>query len=121
MSTWPDALGVPQFSGYGIESASQIVRTDMEGGAARVRRRTTSAPDTAPLRFVFNETQMATFRAFWDAEMLSGAAWTYIPVKTGRASGLVSKECRSTDGKFKASLAGAKTWVVEFSVEVRNA
>ena len=121
MSTWPTSLGNPQFSGYELETVDQTVRTDMDGGAARVRRRSTATPDHVPLRFIFNESQMATFRAFWESDFMYGAAWVNMPVKTGRVSGLSVKECRPLKGTFKAPLVGNKTWAVEFQVEVRNA
>ena len=121
MATWPTSLGNPLFSGYELETTDPTARTDMEGGAARVRRRNTSTPDNFPLRFLFNDAQMATFRTFWDDEFLQGAAWVYMPVKTGRVSGLEVKECRPLQGKFKAAVASATHWLVEFQVEVRNA
>ena len=37
MATWPDLLGIPVFSGYDLETTDPTVRTDMEGGSARVR------------------------------------------------------------------------------------
>lgn len=121
MATWPESLGNPQFSGFDLETTDPTVRTDMEGGAARVRRRYTSAPDTVSLKFIFDQAQMATFRSFWDDDLLQGAAWAYMPVKTGRVSGMETKECRPSTGKFKAVPAGARHWYVEFQVEVRHA
>lgn len=49
---------------------------------------------------------MATFRTFWDDELLKGAAWAYMPVKTGRVSGLRHSKDK-THGKFKAAVASA--------------
>lgn len=120
MATWPTSLGNPQFSGYDLETTDPTVRTDMEGGSARVRRRYTAAPDTVSLKFLFDTAQMATFRAFWDYDLMNGAAWVYMPVKTGYLSGLESRECRPTTGKFKSVPVSATHWLVEFQVEVRR-
>lgn len=121
MATWPTSLGNPQFSGYDLETTDSTARTDMEGGPARVRRRFIDAPDHVSLRFIFDQAQMATFRTFWEDELLNGAAWAFLPVKTGRVSGMESKECRPLKGQFKATPAGARYWYVDFQVEVRNA
>lgn len=121
MATWPTSLGVPQFSGYELETTDPTARTDMEGGPARVRRRFTSAPDNVQLRFIFNVAQMAEFRAFWDADFAQGAAWVDMPVKTGRVSGMETKACRPVRGQFKASPLSGLLWSVDFQVEVRNA
>lgn len=118
---WPEELGYPQRSSYDLETGDATVRTDMESGPARVRRRFTAAPDSVVLRFVFTAAQMATFRAFWETDFLSGAAWVDVPVRTGRVAGVEIKPCRPTGGKFKASLIGRDLWSVEIAVEVRNA
>ena len=120
MANWPTSLGNPQFSGYELETVDQTVRTDMDGGAARVRRRSTATPDHTSLRFIFDQAQMATFRDFWESDFMYGAAWVNMPVKTGRVSGLSVKECRPLKGTFKAVLVSDKLWSVDFQVEVRN-
>lgn len=120
MATWPDTLPHPQASGYGIQAADCTVRTDMESGPARVRRRYTSAPDSITLRWVFTEAQMVIFRAFYESDFQQGAAWVFMPIKDGRTAGMVSRECRPTS-PFKAEYSGRDVWVVEMPVEVRNA
>lgn len=120
MATWPSSLGNPQLSGYDLETTDPTVRTDMEGGSARVRRRYTAAPDTVSLKFLFDAAQMATFRTFWDYDMANGSAWVYMPVKTGYVAGLESRECRPINGIFKSVPVSATHWLVEFQVEVRR-
>lgn len=121
MSTWPSTLPIPTAAGYGLETADQTARTDMESGPARVRRRSTASPDQISLRFVFDANQMAIFRTFWESDFLFGAAWVMIPIKDGRAVGVVNKECRPSSAKFSAAPLSASHWAVEFKVEVRNA
>lgn len=123
MATWPTTLPPPLFSGYELQSGSQTIRTDMESGAARVRRRQTAAPDTAGLRFLLTEAQMQIFRAFWDSAsgFSGGAAWVVVPIRDGRTSGVANKECRPLTGDYKAALVSASAWSVEFKVEIRNA
>lgn len=121
MATWPDSLGVPQLSGYGLETEDVTVRTSMESGPARVRRRYTAGPDAIQLKFIFDAAQMATFRAFWDADWAQGSAWVDLPVSDGRSSGLVIKPARPNPAKFKATPLGALKWAIDFSVEVRDA
>ena len=118
---WPSTLPIPSISGYDIETTDPTVRTDMDGGAARVRRRFTSAPDNISLRFVFSEAQMVIFRGFWDSDFRGGAAWAFVPVKDGRSAGVSSRECRPLTGSFTAALLSKSRWTVEFKVEARNA
>lgn len=119
--TWPSTLPIPTMSGYEIETTDPTVRTDMESGSARVRRRFTAAPDKISLAFVFDEAQMIIFRAFWESDFLNGAAWVYMPIRDGRTAGVSNKECRPSAGKFKAAPISSSHWNVSFDVEVRNA
>jgi len=120
MATWPTTLPHPQASGYAIQASDCTIRTDMESGAARVRRRSTDAPDKVTLRWLLTEAQMVIFRAFYESDFLSGAAWVFVPIKDGRTAGMVEKECRPTS-PFKADYTGRDLWLVEMPVEVRNA
>ena len=121
MATWPTTLPPPSISGYSMQTADATIRTDMESGPARVRRRYTATPDKAMLRFVFDEAQMAAFRTFWDGDAEQGAAWWYLLVKDGRSAGGTSREVRPAQGSFKAELIDAGHWAVSFEVEVRRA
>lgn len=121
MATWPATLPNPLLSGHELETTDSTARTDMEGGPARVRRRSTAAPDHITLRFQFDEAQMAIFRDFWENDFLNGAAWCDVPLKDGRAPGPALHACRPLAGKFKASPISQTYWLVEFQVEVRNA
>lgn len=121
MSAWPSTLPLPKLSGYGLQAGDPTVRTDMESGPARVRRRFTAAPDKLTLSFVLNVAQMVIFRAFWISDFQQGAAWVSMPIKDGSSTGLVSKDCRPTTGSFKAGLLSPSQWLVEMEVEVRSA
>lgn len=121
MATWPANLPVPLLQGYELEAGDTTARTDMESGPARVRRRFTAAPDGVSLSLLLTETEMNTFRDFWDGDWAQGAAWVFFPVRDGRTPGIVSKECRPNKGPFKAQLAGPNSWRVQIPVEVRDA
>lgn len=121
MATWPSTLPDPLMTGYELQATDPTIRTDMDAGSARVRRRNTATPDHVSLRFMLTEAQMAIFRAFWESDFMSGAAWVYMPIKDGRTASVSSKECRPVSGAFKSLMASATHWAVEFQVEVRNA
>ena len=121
MATWPSTLPHPLRSGYTLEPQDATVRTDMDVGPARVRRRTRSAPDTITLSWLFDAAQMAAFRAFWDDEWNAGAAWVVIPLRDGTSTALVSRECRPRQASFKAAVVSSSHWQVDMTIEVRHA
>lgn len=120
MATWPTTLPNPLASGYGVDVGDCTVRSDMESGAARVRRRFTAAPDKTTLRWVMTDAQMVIFRAFYESSFLNGAAWVFVPIRDARTAGINSRECRPLS-PFKAELNGNALWHVEMPVEIRAA
>lgn len=117
MATWPASLPAALASGYTLEAGVNTVRTDMDSGSPRVRRRSTSAADLVTLAWLMTPAQMMAFRAFWATDLYSGAAWIGMPVKDGRAALAVTREVRFI-APFKADYA-AGNWQVSAQVEVR--
>ncbi len=122
MATWPASLPLPTVARYSLEPLDQTIRTDMEVGAARVRRRTVAPLDMIDVRWVFTLSQMAEFRT-WHKDgstgAAGGAAWFTIGLQTGDG-GVASREARFVNA-FRASLVSATVWEVTTKLEVRNA
>lgn len=85
MRRWPDTLPTPSEPGFSLAPVTQVIRTDMEVGAARLRRITFARNDTASMAWVFTDAEMAAFRAWFEdaAWSLAGdsdslAGWTLI-------------------------------------------
>lgn len=67
MSTWPTSLPAPLLSGYGINQQTQVVRTEMETGTPRARRRSAVRFDHIEMGVLLSEAQMALLRDWFDA------------------------------------------------------
>lgn len=117
---WPTSLPVPLLAGFSFSPIDVTVRTDMDSGAARARRRFTAAPDMLKAAWRFTEAQMAAFRTFWEDDIGSGSAWFNLSLRDGRVSGLVTRVCRF-NGPFQAQYEGAGMWTVQAEIEVRLA
>ena len=120
MATWPSSLPNPLRSGYGVEVQDATIRTDMDSGSARVRRRSTSIPDRVTVSWLFDADEMATFRSFWNGDWNYGAAWVTIPLRHFMTSALVNLDCRPVPATFKATPASSTHWQVDITVEVRD-
>lgn len=115
--SWPSTLPRPMLDGYSTSPGVEIARTEMESGEARTRRRTVSAPDTIKLSWLLDASQMAIFRAYWDAEMAAGSAWCDMPVDVG--DGVEQKSVRAI-GQYTAARISGSYWRVGCEVEVRK-
>ena len=121
MATYPTTLPRPIARGYGLTPVDPAIRTDMDVGAPRVRRRTAARNDRVKVAWLFTDAQMATFRTWFDdpAEADGGASWFSIslPIGTG---GTVALEARFTK-VFEATRNAGLSWNVTAELEVRDA
>lgn len=74
MATWPASLPqYPQVRGYKEKRSTQTVRTQMEKGPAKMRRRHTAHVETIPYRLTLTSTQLNTLETFFDTTLGGGA------------------------------------------------
>jgi hypothetical protein len=119
MATWPSTLPQPT-ANFGLNPQDQTVRTDMEGGAARVRRRSSARNDRVTVALRLTAAQFATLRAWFDdatTGIAGGAAWFAVdlPVNGGAA---VTLDARFM-APFKATLLSGYNWDVSAEWELR--
>jgi len=69
-STLPQELTT---DGYSQSAADNLLRTSMDTGPAKVRRRATSAPRPVGGTVIMDETQLATFKTFYATTILGGS------------------------------------------------
>lgn len=73
MILWPHVL--PQYlqqSGYSEQLANQMLRTQMDAGPAKARRRFTAAPRPLTGDIIVTAAQLIFFRAWYDSVLLGG-------------------------------------------------
>ena len=113
---WPDRLPLPTIEGYGIQPGEAILRTEMEAGPARQRRRFTNTPSRITVRWVMRAEQFALFEAWYRWAALEGGAWFEIDLLGGL--GLAPQEARFTR-QFEARPWRGRLWEVTSDLEVR--
>ena len=113
---WPDQLPLPTLAGYAIQPGEAILRTEMEAGPARQRRRFTNAPSRIAVRWVMRAEQFALFEAWYRWAAAEGGAWFEIDLLGGL--GLAPQEARFTR-QFEARLYRRRLWEVTSELEVR--
>lgn len=83
MATWPTDVGstpenvkylpAPQWSGWSEDRQDNVIRSQMDAGPAKTRRRFTAVPKYQTCRWVFNSEQLRIFEEWWETEIYSGA------------------------------------------------
>lgn len=116
---YPETLPAPLLEGHAISAGQDTIRTDMETGAARQRRRSFSSPDRVNLAWVFNSTQFAVFRAWYDGEINGGGAWFTLPIDDGVLGYATPRDVRFVES-FEASKLGSQMWRISVKAEIRR-
>ncbi|HER27500.1 MAG TPA: hypothetical protein ENI69_10365 [Rhodospirillales bacterium] len=114
---WPSTLPLPSIQGYGLHPGEAILRTEMEAGPARQRRRYTQVPSRISVRWMFQRDQFALFEAWYRWHAKEGGEWFTIELRGG--IGMVPHEARFTR-QFTASLLPANRWEVSSDLEIRE-
>jgi hypothetical protein len=115
--TWPATLPLPSVEGYGVSPQEAVLRTEMESGPARQRRRFRQTPTRITVRWLFGEYQFALFEAWYKFHADEGGQWFEITLLGGL--GLLPHEARFTR-QFEARLLPARRWEVKSELEIRE-
>ncbi|MEN6621305.1 MAG: hypothetical protein ABFD50_07140 [Smithella sp.] len=119
MATWPTNLPNPS-SNYSLDPVDQTIRTDMESGAARARRRTTARNDKVTVSWLFTDAQLDIFRTWFEdatTGAAGGASWFTVNLLIGN-TGFSTVEARFV-GPFKCAYAPVMHWTVSAELEIR--
>ena len=112
---WPDALPAPLIEGYAAKARPTFVRTEMDSGRGRQRRRQVTGPTTISQTWRLTEAELAIFDAWFEDQVFGGAAWASMPVMTGQ--GKVYLQCRFIDTPDRRSVSGSRLWDITAQIE----
>lgn len=117
MAIWPATLPAIDLDGFKLAPADQTVRSDMEVGRPRVRRRSAARNDKITCQWIFTDSEMGQFRAFYDEDLYGGAGWFTVDVPRGDGGVSTAVSIRFAGG-WESELIGPLTWRVTATVEV---
>ena len=116
MATWPLPTVKPT-GVFDIAPVDQTIRTEMEVGTARVRRRTSARNDMFTTAWLMSNTQVATFRNWFDTSINGGASWFDIALPL--ASTVESTVQARFRGPYAITHAGGTYWKIAGVLEIR--
>ena len=115
---FPVGLRLPLRSGYDVNHASPLMRTELQSGRARQRRRYTSVPSLASVSWIFSQGEAQFFEAWFRWQLSDGAEWFNVTLRT--PMGLMPYECRFADMYTGPQLVGVDRWQVQAKLEIRE-
>jgi hypothetical protein len=113
MATWPGTLPAkPLDEGYSEDVPNTLVRTEMDAGPAKVRRRFTAGVRKFNVSFILTTAQIATLDTFFVTDTNAGAdqfTWDHPRTEVTGSFRFISPP--------KYSSAGGTHWKVSFQLE----
>jgi hypothetical protein len=115
---WPATLPKPSMPDYSIKFGKAVIRTEVESGPARQRRRYTQVPSIISVRFDMTIEQFGIFEKFWEEELLDGERWFQIPLVNGVGETTYEARFVADDTPEAMAVAMGRGWVVKSKLEV---
>lgn len=117
MEKWPSFLPNPA-TNFNFNAAPNSSRTKMSSGYVRQRPKTDRTIYSANLKFELSDGGLDAFKAFLKHAINDGYDWFECPIATG--GGVVEREVRIVNGKYKANYLEYMNWSVTMQVDVRE-
>ena len=111
------ASGIAIQDGYEIQPTNPVIRTEVEGGPSRQRRRFTQAPTTYSITWIFTQSEFAEFETWHKNELYDGVGWFNVALANGQ--GVTMQEARFIE-MWVATPRGAYQYSVTSKVETRT-
>ena len=115
---YPDGLPRGLYSGRTYQLQSPLLRSDLDSGRARQRRRFTSVPEGVSVSWLFDDAQGVTFEAWWRDALTDGVSWFECPLDHPLGYDLYA--CRFTDVYKGPIRVGPQLWSYTADLEIRN-
>jgi hypothetical protein len=115
---YPLGLPKPLRSGYDINHVSPLMRTELDTGRARQRRRYTSVPSIASVNWIMTAPQGQMFEAWFRWTLVDGTEWFNAELRT--PLGLQPYECRFVNMYSGPELVGINLWRFTAELEIRE-
>jgi len=114
IATYPAGLPRWHSDAYTLAPKDPSVRTQMDSGTRRVRRRFIRVPTDVNLKTLFTDAQFVAFQAWWENEAYAGSAWVNLPLTNG--NGAHNVQSRFT-AMYQAAQNSAGLWLVTVPAE----
>lgn len=117
MATWPLPTVKPT-GAFNYAPVDQTVRTEMDVGTARVRRRTKARNDIFTTSWLMTDSQVSTFRNWFDDDIDGGVQWftTSLPIGSTTYTSVSAR----FKGPFTFDHVGGTYWKINGTLEIRE-
>ena len=117
MERWPSQFPLPT-SALNLDGLDNAVRTTMEAGTVRQRRRFTVEALQVKATWELSDVELEVFTAFHKHRINLGNDWFVLPMPSG--GGIKDHVVRMVQGKFSQDYQNVGRWRVSATLDVRD-
>ncbi|MBB1329454.1 hypothetical protein H5087_08855 [Pseudoalteromonas sp. SR43-7] len=115
---YPKDLKLPLVSTHSLAQQSNLLRTDMQSGRARQRKRFQSVPTTMGATWKLNEYQAQILEGFVTHGTNDAVNWFLMPIRT--PEGLIEHEVRFKQSPLEACSFNGGFWNYSTNIEIKK-
>jgi len=115
---YPPGLPRGLHSGRSYQLVSPLIRSELSNGRARQRRKFTSVPEGAQIKWLFDDVQGQAFEAWWRDQLVDGSQWFECPLD--HPTGYADYTCRFTGVYSGPNRVGPELWSYSAELELRE-
>lgn len=116
--TWPSTLPCGLFQGYSYQRVDTAVRTELETGRIRMRRRYSDAPARAQISWMMDSCQFSFFEYWWKNRIDAGTLPFNMDLNVG--AGIATHELRFLSTYIMRGMASNDAYQVSAEFEIRK-
>jgi hypothetical protein len=115
---YPDGLPRGLHSGRTYQLVSPLMRSELNSGRARQRRRFTDVPESAKVSWLFSDSEAQLFKVWFLHQLVDGVEWFECPLDTPEGYGLYT--ARFMDVYEGPSRVGPDLWSISATLELQE-
>lgn len=115
---YPKGLRLPLLSSYGLSQNSNLLRTQMASGSARVRQRFHSVPTVMAASWKLNKDQASILEGFVTHGLSNAVNWFVMPVLTPQ--GLIEHDARFIKNPLESCSFNGGFWTYNANIEIKK-
>jgi len=116
--SYPKSLKLPLISNYQLSQQSNLLRTPMSSGSARVRKRFTSTPTIFPAKWKLDGNSAIAFEGFVVHGTNDTVNWFVMPIRT--PEGVIEHEVRFITNPLESVSYDDGYWKYSANLEIRK-
>jgi len=119
--TWPENCNsLAERGSWSFKPKMQTLRSDMDAGHARVRRRFTQATAEIDFNIVMDYEETEYFKSFVEYDLFGGVSWFTMPVFQGNSYYSMDVRFRNAENPYSISELGFNLNQITMQIETRG-